>query len=430
MKLKQRIHIILVLIILYNSAVCQDLIYVKKHINILASSDFHGRGYVNRGDSIAADYISSEMSLLGLKTFNNSYYQYFDMSVNTLPGEMELKFDGKHLKPGEDFIVYTPSSHIKGEFPVTVVDNKTKQGKLDKLMKKGLENKILLIDVRQKAEKKMDIFDIAKFYNIFKTKAVIYLVDKDTHLSWSVYTGHLLIDFASLEVQAKEMKKYPKKVELSIENEYIKKYKTQNVIGYIEGSKYPDSFFVFTAHYDHLGRMGRDTYFPGAHDNASGTAMLLDLASYYTQNTPEYSVVFIAAAAEEAGLLGSRYFCENPLFPLEQIKFLINLDMVSTGEEGMMVVNGQVFTDEYDLLVKINEEHKYLPDIKSRPEAANSDHYHFYLKGVKSFYFYTLGGYSQYHNIYDISETLPMTAYNDMFRLIVRFIAQLSKNTQ
>jgi len=428
MKLFIRTLFLILFFVVFSTAYSQDLTYARKIINILASPEFHGRGYVNKGDSIAADFIYSEMSFLGLKNFNNTFYQHFELSVNTLPGNLMLKFDDKTLKPVDDFIVYNPSSKVKGTFPVTVVDMNTKTAKLDKLIKKGLHNRVIIIDVRHKPEKKIDIFDTAKFYNIFNAQAVIFLVDKNPPLSWSVYTGHLLIDFCSLEVQAKEMKKYPKKVELDIENEFIKKYRTQNVIGYVEGSKYPDSFFVFTAHYDHLGRMGSNTYFPGAHDNASGTAMMLDLAAYYTENIPEYSIAFIATAAEEAGLLGSRHFCEKPLFPLDNIKFLFNLDMVSTGEEGMMVVNGQVFKDEFATLVKINDENKYLIDIKSRPEAANSDHHPFYLKGVKSFYFYTLGGYSQYHNTYDIYETLPMTDYNDMFRLIVRFVEQLSKN--
>ena len=427
--MNKRIYIFLFFIVFKLTLSAQDLTHVKKTISILSSPAMHGRGYVLKGDSLAADYVRSEMTLIGLKNFKNDYFQHFNMSVNTLPGALTLKINGEELKPDIDYIVYTPSKGIKGKFRTVILDSKTKQKKIDKLLKKGLGDKVLVINNTEKPEKKIEVFDNAKFYNLFNAKATITLVDKKSPLMWSVYSGHLLIDFASLEVNAKSLKKLPRKVELNIENEYFKEYHTQNVIGYIEGTKYPDSFFVFTAHYDHLGQMGKEIFFPGAHDNASGTAMMLDLADYYKRNPPEYSIAFMAMSGEEAGLLGSKYYTDNPLFPLKRIKFLINLDMVSTGEEGMMVVNGDVYTNELATLKKINTENKFLPEIKSRGEAANSDHYNFYKKGVKSFYFYTLGGYSQYHNILDVPETLPFPAYDNMFHLVTTFIDHLSKNT-
>jgi len=425
----KQLYILILIIFFHLSLSAQDLTHVKKIISTLSSPAMHGRGYVFKGDSLAADYIKSEMSLSGLKTFKNNYFQRFNMSVNTLPGALSLKINGNELKPDIDYLVYTPSMGIKGKFRTVIINSNTKQKKINKMLKKGLGNKVLVIDNSQKPENKNELFDNAKFYNLFNAKATITLVDKKSPLSWSVYGSHLLIDFTSLEVNTKSLKRPPRKVELNIENEYFKEYHTQNVIGYIEGTKYPDSFFVFTAHYDHLGRMGKETLFPGAHDNASGTATMLDLTDYYKKNPPEYSIAFMAMAGEEAGLLGSKFYTENPLFPLKNIKFLINLDMLSTGEEGMMVVNGEVYTDEFSALKKINDENKYLPEIKSRGEAANSDHYNFYKKGVKSFYFYTLGGYSQYHNILDIPETLPFPAYDNMFHLITAFIDHLSKNT-
>lgn len=407
----------------------QDVDYARKIINILASPDMHGRGYVNKGDSVAAVFLGDEMQHLGLKPFKKSFFQSFNLSINTLPGALSLKINGRELKPCDDYIVLTPSSAVKGSFPVVRIGPETSKRKIMRLQKKGLPGKVLLIDTRKKNEATKEIFENARFYNLFNSEATILLVNKKKPLSWGIYSSHLLIDFASVELRDSALSEKPKTAELNIDNQYFKQYTTQNVIGYIEGTKYPDSFFVFTAHYDHLGRMGRDNLFPGAHDNASGTAMMLDLATYYSKNPLPYSVAFIATAAEEAGLLGARHYADNPLFPLSKIKFLINLDMVSTGEEGMMVVNGEVFTKQYDDLCKINADNKYLPAIKSRGEAANSDHYPFYAKGVPCFYFYTLGGYSQYHNSYDIEKTLPMTGYNNMFRLVARFVEHLSKNT-
>ena len=86
--------------------------------------------------------------------------------------------------------------------------------------------------------------------------------------------------------------------------------------------------------------MGKKTYFPGGNDNASGTSMVLNLMEYYSNpiNKPRYTIVFILFAGEEAGLLGSEYYTTHPTKDLNKIKFLLNLDLMGTGEEGMMVV--------------------------------------------------------------------------------------------
>lgn len=81
------------------------------------------------------------------------------------------------------------------------------------------------------------------------------------------------------------------------------------MVGYIQGTRKPDSMIVLTAHYDHLGGLGNATYFPGANDNASGISMLLSLARYYSNidHRPEYTMVFIAFGGEEVGLIGSQF---------------------------------------------------------------------------------------------------------------------------
>src|SRR5690606_25921598 len=117
-----------------------------------------------------------------------------------------------------------------------------------------------------------------------------------------------------------------RKITVEIQPEY-RSHNARNVIGYIKGTAFPDSFIVFSAHYDHLGMMGKQALFPGANDNASGVAMMLDIMHHYKKNPPAYSVCFMAFAGEEAGLLGSYYYTEKPLFPLGQIAMLINLDL-------------------------------------------------------------------------------------------------------
>ena len=157
-------------------------------------------------------------------------------------------------------------------------------------------------------------------------------------------------------------------------------------------------------------------------------ALILNLARYYAAHPAPYSIAFVCFAGEEAGLIGSKYYTEHPLFPLKQVRFLLNTDLAGTGEEGITVVNASEFPNEYNLLNKVNDDKKLLVKINARGKAANSDHYFFTEKGVPAFFFYTLGGIKAYHDIYDKAETLPLTEHEDLFKLVVGFNEKLMGN--
>lgn len=254
-------------------------------------------------------------------------------------------------------------------------------------------------------------------------RLVLQLKDK---LTWSV--AQQQADYTGIQINEKALPDIPKNVEINIENSFIEQYHAANICAMVKGTLKPDSILVISAHYDHLGGMGNETYFPGANDNASGVAFLLTLARYYAAHPQPYSIAFICFAAEEAGLVGSRYFTEHPLIPLEKIRFLINVDMIGTGEEGITVVNATLHTKEFELLNKINDTNKYLVRINPRGKAANSDHYFFTEKGVPAFFIYTLGGINAYHDVFDIAATLPFTEYNDLFKLFIAFNKELAND--
>lgn len=399
----------------------QNLPYVRSCIDSLASPRFQGRGYVNNGDKIAANFISGQLKDIGIKHWGDSYFQPFTLSTNTFPGKIELKVNNKLLKPGYDFLVALSSPSVSGTFKTIWLNGNSFKKEKDILAfrKKDLSKIVLIIDT-----------SFHDFKNPLLYKAGMIMKTTCKTLVWDAADGLDMEKFAFIDVARDKLPGKCRKLSVNIESLFRKDYQTQNVIGYIPGTQYPDSFFVFIGHYDHLGRMGAATYFPGAHDNASGTAMLLDLAKFYAmpENRQPYSIAFIFMSGEEAGLLGSDYYTKNPLFPLKQIKFLINLDMESTGSEGIKVVNGSVYKDIFDRLVRLNDEKHYLKTISPRGEAANSDHYRFYKKGVKCFYIYTLGDeWKAYHSPADVSTGLPMTKYEDLFRLVTAFIGELEK---
>ena len=183
---------------------------------------------------------------------------------------------------------------------------------------------------------------------------------------------------------------------------------------------------MLTAHYDHLGRMGSATYFPGANDNASGVAMLLQLG-HMIRNRPlrKYDLILVAFAGEEIGLLGSKQMAESNIISLDSMKFLLNLDIMGSGEEGITVVNGRVFSKEFRRLQKLNQKLKAVPIVKARGKSANSDHHFFTEKGVRSFFIYTMGENKNYHDVYDTYENLSFSSFeklSDLFYIFLRKI--------
>jgi Zn-dependent M28 family amino/carboxypeptidase len=150
--------------------------------------------------------------------------------------------------------------------------------------------------------------------------------------------------------------------------------------------------------------------------------MLLSMANYFKQNPSDCNILFIAFAGEEAGLVGSEYFVNHPTMKLKKIDFLINLDIMGSGEEGITVVNATNYETEFARLQTINEENKFLVQIKKRGPTKNSDHYWFTTKNVPAFFIYTQGPNKNYHDIFDTYENLSFVEYQDITSLLVKFV--------
>ena len=378
-----RLTLLGVIMLLFQDSVAQDMVYARKIVDTLASTQFWGRGYTRNGMRKTSKFLSKEFSNIGIQPLDGKkFYQPFFYTVNTFPGAMQLEINNQKLIPGKDFIVGPDS--------------------------KGIKTKTSLIEI-----------DSLHFTDI-KKSLIVTLEDK---LTWSV--ANKSSNITSIYIDKKALNKPPHTVNANIYNKLKSNFKAVNICGVVKGTLKPDSFIVMTAHYDHLGGMGKSTYFPGANDNASGISLMLNLAKYYVANPQPYSIAFICFAGEEAGLIGSKYFTEHPLIDLNKIKFLINVDLVGTGNDGITVVNATINAKEFKLLNNINEQNNYFTKINSRGKAANSDHYWFTEKGVPAFFIYTLGGIKAYHDIYDVAKTLPLDKYENLFKLLVKFNNEL-----
>lgn len=403
---------------LVQKIIAQDISYAKSCIKTLCSDDFYGRGYVNNGDHIAAEFIRKEYAKFKLIPLGENYFQPLGFPVIYYPERVEITLDEAISYAGIDFIINPGCPSVKGNFKVLELDSAMidNTSEFNKLKKRNLKTTFLIVD--ELKEKKLSHADRANLIleNGLKAKGLIFR--NNANLVWSV-----AMEFAKFPILYFKKGSFPKlvlKLNIKIEASH-KVHGTQNVIGMIKGKKYPDSLIVFTAHYDHLGMMGKDAIFPGANDNASGVAMMLDLAQFYAKNKPDYSVAFIAFAGEEIGLLGSYYFVYNPLIELNKIALLINMDLMSTGDEGLTAVNATEFPFLFENLNICNSIGNYLPNIAPRGKAANSDHHPFTEKGVPSFFFYLRGNYHHYHDVEDVYELITLSKYNEAFQLIRDF---------
>ncbi len=402
----------------------QDLNSAQGHLDQLCSAPMSGRGYVDGGDSVAAAYIKSEFIRMGLEPLGQDFYHRFQLNVNTIP-QCQLRIDGQEKEAGIDYVLSPscPSVEIKGHLyniPLELMQTKRGRKEIAKKVKKGAIPVLPLVD--HKNELHMESMRELKEC----IEAELWVVQKE-NLVWSV--ARMQSEQAELWIPAEQSIDDSSYLNLRVEAEYLENYASQNVIAFIPGTIYTDSFIILCGHYDHLGKMGNAVY-SGANDNASGIAMMLDMAKYFMINPQPYSIAFIGFAGEEAGLVGSYHFVQSPpkISPMDQIKFVFNMDLMGNGEAGATIVNATLFPEHFERLNNINMEKAYLPKLKKRGKAANSDHYFFSEAGVPSFFMYTMGSYTHYHIPQDNCQELRLGAYYEpCFQLIRDFILDLNK---
>ena len=356
----------------------QDSAYARQIIKNLSSKEMYGRSASYNGDSIAAAYLAGEMKRLGILPLQVDYFQTYTYNCYSLEGDMSLKINGVELEPYTQYRVYptarraTPSILNKASW------------------KKQLKDGTWLIGVS-----KLDTYSP-------------WVVDKERP------------DPICIEILETALPKKVKKVVADIPVQYHANYLTRNVVGYVPGVV--DTMIVFTAHYDHCGIMGDAVLFPGAHDNASGTAAVMDIARIASQKQPYYTLVFMLFSGEEVGLRGSKYAAENPLIDFNKVKLLCNIDMFCGGDEGLMVfnANSEQTKPYFEQLKAFNEESHAAPELRPRDNSPNSDHFWF-SNYCPAIFILTMGQpYGGYHDPYDTCEGCGLSHYNSYMELILR----------
>ena len=410
----------------------------KVIVDSLASPYFGGRGYGVNQDSLAADYIASLFESANLSPLLDTYFQEFWFRVTIHDGTPSLSINGKPLRLGIDFLpidsrtpslslqnhtefVYAGSGVVAPDQSINEYENKDILQKVvllnDEVADSLRNNPNILPQFLSRNFRSQIAQSIGGAYAVlFKTQSpMIYGRRGDQPATWTpglaVHQDAWPDEFHSVDIKIESRQQVP--------------ISTTNVIGYQKGTRFPDKYIVIIGHYDHLGRLGPNHYFPGANDNASGIALMANIATHFKDTPLPYSLLYIAFSGEEKGLLGSNYFVENTPIALDSIRFLINLDMVASGSGGMVALGGHDSPEEYELLKTINDSLELGP-LRKRSNAPNSDHYFFLEKGVPGFFLYTDKGTQPYHHMNDVPETLDWDEFDDTFQLVRRFIHALS----
>ncbi len=200
---------------------------------------------------------------------------------------------------------------------------------------------------------------------------------------------------------------------------------TENVVAFLKGSEKPDEILVISSHYDHVGVDDEGNVYNGADDDGSGTVGVLEIAEAFTKAakdgyTPKRSILFLNNTGEEKGLVGSKYYTENPIFPLENTVADLNIDMIGRidpqheGNDNYVYLIGsdKLSTELHQLSEAVNEKYMnmdldYTYNDENDPNRFyyRSDHYNFAKHGVPIIFYFN-GVHADYHKMTDTPDKI------------------------
>jgi aminopeptidase YwaD len=436
---------------------------LKADVYYLASDSLKGRKPCTPGGNLAAEYIRKQFQASNLKMLSDNGFQYFEIiSDVTLGAENFLKSESFQGEVKKDFMPLAYSSNGALNAPVVfagygfdIDQDSLKWKDYDGVDAKGKWVMILRADPElDSMESKFIPFSdlrgkilTAKDHGaagvLVVTPVALDKEDKLIQLSTDnndVTSGipvinikrkvaSLLLKGSGFRIDSLEMllnkTKQPKSftVESLVDASssiLLKREKTENVIGLLEGSDplLKDEFIVIGAHYDHLGfgGTGSGSRVPdtvavhnGADDNASGTAMVIELAGKLAsvKKDMKRSIIFVAFSGEEMGLLGSKYFVDHCPIDIKKVKAMFNFDMVGRfdRDKNSITVSGTGTAIESDSLVKKYENGLSFTVTHSPDGYGPSDHAAFYSSNIPVLYF-TTGAHTDYHTPLDDADRL------------------------
>jgi len=467
----------------------------KKHLYVLASDDYQGRETGTEGIEKAASYIEGHLDALGFPRIGmeNSYFQNVGFRFSNWQ-ENQMFVNGNRYKHLWDYLAFQSRNEPMDSFSTEEVlflgygiDDKEysdyKKNKVrgkvimihngEPIDKKGnshitgttelsdwtLENK--LETAKQQGVKMVLIIEEDIKSLLMDNRRLVLgnsttLLTGDNIVSPYANSVHISTTIAN-DIIGKKLKKVTKsrdrsrkkgkacdvklKPELNIRQTLVNNdLLGKNILAYVEGTDKKDELIVVTAHYDHVGFRGEEI-FNGADDNGTGTTALLEMSDAFIMAkkngvSPRRSILFMWVTAEEKGLLGSKYYSENPIYPLENTVANVNIDMIGRSDEKYagrsdyiyVIGSDRLSTDLHKINESINSDFSrlifdYTYNGESDPNRFyyRSDHYNFARKGIPAIFFFS-GVHEDYHQPTDTPDKIN---YEKSER-IARHISQLT----
>lgn len=426
-----------------------DTLLLKQHIMTLADDKMEGRETGTEGEKLAYEYISTEFRKLGLLPKGEAgYTQPFQFNAGSYMGPSnELKVKNKNFVAGDQFypLGYSSNGKFKGN-AVFVKNGIAAPGYNDYEGLTNLNGKVFVMESGY--PEGMDPHSRMAEYADFRTRldsaiakgavAVIFVnSSKDSEDPSRSYSNRITpvsipVIFANGEA-AKALNGGSMPVSGSAE--ILKKEKTgHNILGYIDNNA--QQTVVIGAHYDHLGygiegslyRGEKKAIHNGADDNASGVAGLIELARILkSSDLKSNNYLFIAFSGEEMGLLGSNHLLKHFPFPVSQVNYMINMDMIGRlkPEEPVLIINGTGTSPEWNkVLASINIEG--LKTKTTESGVGPSDHTSFYLQNIPVLHFFS-GTHNDYHKPDDDEYKINYPGQKNIISYILKVISGLDQ---
>jgi len=457
---------------------------LKGHIKYLSSDLLEGRLTGSTGDSLAAEYIMKEFRSYGLVPLSGDGFQRFTVAGRLVAGSNNsLKINDVEYIPEKDFMPFAFSSGSADESEIifagygfSIDEDSLKwndyrnidvRGKwvlclradpeTDKtsspfipygddrgkaLLAKDMGASGILL-VSGESFDPMDTFESLN-PNDFPVGIPALRITRETADRILSYRNTSVSELENQLQASRSPRSFGTGINASASTEIIREMKTaRNVVMMLPGGDetLKNEYVILGAHYDHLGRGGKgssslagDTsaIHPGADDNASGVAMMLELAEKFAfgEKKPERTMIFIAFSGEEQGLLGSGYFTDNPGMDLSGVNIMINMDMVGRLSGSKVLQISGVGTAEglRDLVSELNDTSRIIPAF-SDEGFGRSDHSSFYRKNIPVLFFFT-GAHPEYHKPGDTWDLINYKGMTELSDLIFSIAGELASSPE
>ncbi len=371
--------------------------------------------------------------------------KYSDYGNKDLKGKVIMVYQGEPLtKKGNSRITGTPApsewttnwekklkaAHKKGVKAVLFIENN--------LQKEISENRRFLVGPKMTLGEQVDPSEVYANSCYISTNIAQAIIGKK---------------LKKVKKARKKIKKRGKSRSVSlpvdfklIQKKNVRTLEGNNVLGFIEGSdpKLKEEVVVVTAHYDHLGKRGDDVY-NGADDNGSGTSTVLEVAQAFSEakkqgQGPRRSVLCMLVTGEEKGLLGSQFYAENPIFPIENTVANVNVDMVGRVDKKYadnpnyvyVIGSDRLSTELHDINENANSkytnlvlDYTYNEDDDPNRYYYRSDHYNFAEKGIPAIFYFN-GTHADYHRTSDTVEKINFEKMAIIGKLVFHTAWQLA----